>query len=70
MLTKREPSRPAHFEYCPIFGARTASCSTDLRGEPVQRRTRRWRAFANDPIRPPAVVNLKHALSSLFLISS
>ena len=30
MLTKREPSRPAHFEYCPIFGARNTSCSTVL----------------------------------------
>src|SRR5947209_9312034 len=69
MLTKREPSRPTHFEYCLIFGARTTSCSTVLRGEPVQRRTRRWRASANDPIRPPAIANLKHTLSSLFFIS-
>jgi hypothetical protein len=70
MLTKREPSRRAHFEYCLIFGARTTSCSTLLRGEPVQRRTRRWSASANDPIRPPEIANLKHALSSLFFISS
>ena len=27
MRTKREPSRPTHVEYCPIFGARTARCS-------------------------------------------
>ncbi len=70
MLTKREPSRQAHFEYCPIFGARTASCSTVLRGEALQRKTRRWRALANDRIRPPGIRNLQHALSSVFLISS
>ena len=34
MLTKREPSRPAHFEYCPIFGAWNISCSTVLRIHP------------------------------------
>jgi len=70
MLTKREPSHLAHFEYCLVFGKRTTSCSTVLRGEPVQRRTRGWSASANDPIRPPAIAHLKHALSSLFFISS
>jgi hypothetical protein len=70
MLTKREPSRPAHFEYCSIFGVRTVSCSTVLRGEPSQRKTRKWRAFASDRIHPPAIPNLEHALSSVFMISS
>jgi len=66
MLAK--PSRPAHFEYCPIFGARTASCLTVLRA--LQRKPRKWRAFANDRIRPPAIPNLEHAVTSVFLISS
>ena len=69
MLTKREPSRPADFEHYPIFGEQTASCWTVLRGEPLQRKTRRWRA-SNDRIRSPGIPNLKHALSSVFLISS
>jgi hypothetical protein len=68
MLAK--PSRPAHFEYCPIFRVRTASCSTVLRGEALQRNPRRWRAFANDRIRPPGIPNLEHAVTSVFLISS
>lgn len=70
MLTKREPSRPTHFEYCPIFGVRTASCSTVLRGEVLRRRTRKRGPFANDRIRLPGIPNLKHALISVFLISS
>jgi hypothetical protein len=69
MLTKREPSRPAHFEYCPIFAARTARCSTVLRGDALQRKTREWRAFANDRLCPPGIPNLKHASSSVFLSS-
>jgi hypothetical protein len=68
MLAKRQPSRPAHLEYSPIFGARTASCSTVLGGEPSQGKTRKWRGFANDRIRPPGIPNLKHAWSSVFLI--
>jgi hypothetical protein len=70
MFAKREPSRPAQLEYSSIFGARTASCSTVLGGEPSQGKTRKWRAFANDRIRPPGIPNLKHARSSVFLIPS
>ena len=69
MPTKREPSRSAPLEYYPIFGARTVSCSTVLRGEPLQRETRRWRAIANDHIRPPGILNLKPTLSSVLFIS-
>ena len=70
MLTKREPSRPGHFEYCLIYRARTASCSTVLRGEALQRKTRTWRAFANDRNRLPGISNLSDVLGSVFLISS
>ena len=70
MLTKREPSRPAYFEYCPIFGERTASCSTVLREEPSQRKTQQWRAIANDRICSPAIPHPKQAMSSVFFISS
>jgi len=70
MLVKQEPSRPAHFQYSLIYGARTASCSTVLGGEPSQGKTRIWRAFANDRFRPPGIPNLKRALSNVFLIPS
>jgi hypothetical protein len=70
MLTKREPSHAAHFEYCPIFGARTASCSTVLRGEISPKRKLEMRAFRNDQIRPLGIRNLKHALRGVLLISS
>jgi hypothetical protein len=70
MLTEREPSHPPHLEYCPIFGARTASCSTFHGREPSQRKTRKWRTFANDRIRPPGIPSLKHASSNVFLIRS
>jgi hypothetical protein len=69
MLTKRAPSHPGHFEYCPIFGAQTASCST-VHGEPLQRKPRKWRAFANDRIRPRGIPSLKHAPNNVFLIRS
>jgi hypothetical protein len=70
MLMEREPSRPAHFEYGPMFGARTASCSTVLRGEPSQRKTPKWRAFADGRIRPPGRPDLKGASISIFLTPS
>jgi hypothetical protein len=70
MLAKREPSRPAHFEYCPAFGAGTASCSTVLRGEVSRRKTRKGRTFADDQPRPPGMPNLQRAVSSVFSIPS
>jgi hypothetical protein len=65
MLTIREPSHAAHFEYCPLFGAQTASCST-VHGEPLQRKPWKWRAFANHP----GIPSLKHVSNNVFLIWS
>jgi hypothetical protein len=70
MRRKREPSRPTLLGYRPTLGGRTASCSMILKREPSQRRTRKWKAFPNDRIRPPQLASLKHALSNVFLISS
>jgi hypothetical protein len=70
MLAKREPSRPAHFEYCPAFGARTAGCSMVPKREVLRRKARKGRTFADDQIRPPGMPNLQRAVSSVFSIPS
>src|SRR5438045_3524097 len=70
MLAEREPSRPAHFEYCPAFEKPTVSCSTTLRVEALRRTTGKGRIFANDQAHPPGIPSRQRAVSSVFLLPS